>query len=99
MMTKHNSLLICIFLTVTACTQKQPDLQGSDADVLVLSRSEYANQLEGFWLGQSIANWTGLVTEMDKIGGEGPAGEFYTRDDWGQPDQPNVFSGRRSPWS
>ena len=99
MMTKHNSLLICIFLTVTACTQKQPDLQGSDGDVLVLSRSEYANQLEGFWLGQSIANWTGLVTEMDKIGGEGPAGEFYTRDDWGQPDQPNVFSGRRSPWS
>ncbi|MEJ2299834.1 MAG: ADP-ribosylglycohydrolase family protein [Woeseiaceae bacterium] len=49
-----------------------------------------------FWLGQSIANWTGLVTEMDKIGGDGPAGEFYTRDDWGKPDQPNIWSGERS---
>ena len=23
------------------------------------------------WLGQTIANWTGIVTEMDKIGGPG----------------------------
>jgi hypothetical protein len=44
-----------------------------------------------FWLGQCIANWTGLVTEMDKIGGAGPHGQFYTRDDWGQPDQPSIW--------
>jgi hypothetical protein len=69
------------------------------ADVLVLSRSDYADRLEGFWLGQSIANWTGLVTEMDKIGGDGPAGQFYTRDDWGMPDQPNIWSGESSPLS
>lgn len=64
--------------------------------MLTLSRSDYANRLEGFWLGQSIANWTGLVTEMDKIGGDGPAGDFYTRDDWGTPDQPNIWSGKPS---
>ena len=61
---------------------------------LVISRSDYANKLYGFWLGQCIANWTGLVTEMDKIGniGEIKTGEFYTREDWGKPDQPNIWS-------
>ena len=59
----------------------------------VISRSEYANRLHGFWLGQCIANWTGLVTEMDEIGniGEFKTGNFYTRDDWGQPDQPSIW--------
>jgi hypothetical protein len=57
----------------------------------VIDRGEYKNRLHGFWLGQSIANWTGLVTEMDKIGGVGPHGQFYTRDDWGQPDQPAIW--------
>ena len=37
---------------------------------LVISRSDYADKLYGFWLGQCIANWTGLVTEMDKIRSE-----------------------------
>ena len=59
----------------------------------VVSRSKYANQLYGFWLGQCIANWTGLVTEMDKIGniGEIKTGAFYTRADWGKPDQPSIW--------
>ena len=61
-------------------------------DDLAISREDYRNGLYGFWLGQCIANWTGLVTEMDKIGGEGPHGEFYTRDAWGQADQPNIWS-------
>ena len=61
---------------------------------LIISRSDYANKLYGFWLGQCIANWTGLVTEMDKIGnvGEIKTGEFYTSEDWGKPDQPNIWS-------
>jgi hypothetical protein len=59
---------------------------------LVISREEYLNRLYGFWLGQCIANWTGLVTEMDKIGGEGPHGEFYTREAWGQPDEPSIWA-------
>ena len=62
--------------------------------VLVLSRSEYKERLYGFWLGQCIANWTGLVTEMDKIGniGDIKTGDFYTMEDWGKPDQPNIWS-------
>ena len=42
-----------------------------DTNELLISREDYFNKLYGFWLGQCIANWTGLVTEMDKIGGEG----------------------------
>ena len=44
------------------------------------------DQLQGFWLGQCIANWTGLITEMDKI--EHP---FYTDANWRGPDQPNIW--------
>ncbi|MFZ1290878.1 MAG: ADP-ribosylglycohydrolase family protein [Melioribacteraceae bacterium] len=59
-----------------------------------ISRSEYFDKLYGFWLGQSIANWTGLITEMDKIGNIGKiqTGPFYTREDWGKPDQPNIWN-------
>ena len=62
-------------------------------DYLSISREKYHNQLQGFWLGQCIANWTGLVTEMDKIGniGEIKTGDFYTREDWGKPDQPSIW--------
>ena len=60
---------------------------------LVISRKAYQEKLYGFWLGQCIANWTGLVTEMDKIGeiGEIKTGAFYTREDWGKPDQPSIW--------
>ena len=60
---------------------------------IILSRSTYADQLYGFWLGQCIANWTGLVTEMDKVGdiGDIRTGAFYTREDWGRPDQPSIW--------
>ena len=66
--------------------------------VLVLSRSEYKERLYGFWLGQCIANWTGLVTEMDKIGniGEIKTGKFYTRNNWGGKDEPSIWSSETS---
>lgn len=62
---------------------------------LVISRAAYAEKLYGFWLAQCIANWTGLVTEMDKVGniGETKTGDFYTREDWEKPDLPNIWSG------
>jgi len=66
--------------------------EDSTAAIISVSRDSYRNKLYGFWLGQCIANWTGLVTEMDKIGGDGPHGVFYTRDDWGRPDQPNIWN-------
>jgi len=60
---------------------------------LEISREIYKDKLFGFWLGQCIANWTGLVTEMDKVGniGEPKTGEFYTREDWGKPDQSSIW--------
>lgn len=61
----------------------------------IISRTAYLDKLYGFWLGQCIGNWTGLITEMDKIGGEGKDGRgagFYTRDNWGGPDEPNIWN-------
>jgi hypothetical protein len=60
----------------------------------ILDRKDYYEKLQGFWLGSCIANWTGLVTEMDKIGniGEVKTGDFYTRKDWGKPDLPSIWS-------
>ncbi|MDQ8187494.1 ADP-ribosylglycohydrolase family protein [Pelagicoccus sp. SDUM812002] len=53
---------------------------------MTLSRSDYADRLHGFWLGQCIANWTGLTTEMDRVNAP-----FYTDEDWGTPDQENMW--------
>lgn len=65
----------------------------SPENSITVDRAAYQDRLEGFWMAQCIANWTGLITEMDKIGipVEGKGGGFYTRDDWGQPDQPNLW--------
>ena len=65
------------------------------ADQLTVSRADYLEKLHGFWLGQCIANWTGIITEMDKIGGRGERGEFYTREDWGTTVQVVRWSGER----
>ena len=63
---------------------------------IVISRAEYLNKLKGFWLAQCIANWTGLVTEHDKLGniGEFKTGDFYTREDWGKKDELNLGGGK-----
>lgn len=45
-----------------------------------MSREVYRDRLIALWLGESIANWTGLLTEGQKT--ELP---FYTDDDWGEP--------------
>lgn len=65
----------------------------SSSNDFIISKKEYQNKLHGFWLGQSIANWTGLVTEMDKIGniGDIKTGNFYTRENWQQPDHPSIW--------
>lgn len=57
------------------------------------AESALLDRYEGFWLGQSIANWTGLVTEMDRV--EPP---FYTDADWGREDRPNLW-GHLTPHS
>ena len=97
-MVKHIALLMFFGLVLSQQMMGDPSLHyknyKSDPSDLIISRSGYANKLYGFWLGQCIANWTGLVTEMDKIGniGEIKTGKFYTREDWGKPDQPNIWS-------
>ena len=78
-----------ITLFLFSCTS----ISENDSNLIQISRAEYSENLYGFWLGQSIANWTGLVTEMDKIGniGEIKTGDFYTRNDWGKKDQRSIW--------
>lgn len=104
---KYIYVLILLFFSITSCKNKSnkeksdfvfnPELNYKDYNPKstdkIISREAYRYKLYGFWLGQCIANWTGLVTEMDKIGniGEIQTGDFYTRDDWGKPDQPSIW--------
>jgi hypothetical protein len=46
----------------------------------VIDRTAYADRLRGFWLGSSIANWTGLPTE--NVRAEPP---FFDDNDWLKP--------------
>jgi ADP-ribosylglycohydrolase len=100
--TKSMKLIISILsvsLFFFSCSRKtkhqnkNADLSDATAEYIEISREKYASQLYGFWLGQCIANWTGLVTEMDKIGdiGDIKTGDFYTREDWGKADQPSIW--------
>lgn len=97
-----NKAPILFTFLVLACTGQRsdqttlsnPEKSQPSPNQLTISKSEYKNQLYGFWLGQCIANWTGLITEMDKIGGDGKDGKgagFYTRENWGGPDEPNIW--------
>jgi len=92
--------VVVIFLA--ACTENvnteviteptsQKELTHVEAtDIITVSRYDYQEKLHGFWLGQSIANWTGLVTEMDKVGTPATM-PFYTDEDWGSKDLPAVW--------
>ena len=106
----NSTILIFTIILFSNCTQttktefkliKDPNLSYEEytpsGDEIIISRSAYTNKLKGFWLAQCIANWTGLVTEMDKIGniGEIKTGPFYTRDDWGKEDQPAYWGGTK----
>ena len=94
---RYNIAACLCLLGVFNCTQHSKKNSRSTPyekeNYLILSRDQYQNQLYGFWLGQCIANWTGLVTEMDKIGsiGELKTGDFYTRNNWGNPDEPSIW--------
>ena len=81
------------FLNCDVDQKKESNIQSEDS--LYINRTSYLEQLEGFWLGTSIANWTGLVTEMDKIGNTKDISTlpFYTREDWGQMDKPAIWDG------
>lgn len=52
-----------VLIVLISCSNSNKDV----LEYTEISREKYSDQLYGFWLGQSIANWTGLITEMDKI--------------------------------
>ena len=81
-----------IFSIVISCSSLKSDEQA----FIEISKKNYQDQLEGFWMGQLIANWTGLITENDKIGniGEIKTGDFYTREDWGKTDQRSIWEDK-----
>ena len=85
--------LLWVFTFMFVACQPHKSKPDKNANFIKVSIPEYHNKLQGFWLGQCIANWTGLVTEMDKIGsiGELKTGAFYTRENWGQTDQPSIW--------
>ena len=83
--------IVPFFINCNTYEKKVSSIQYEDS--LYINRISYLEQLEGFWLGTSIANWTGLVTEMDKIGNTKDISTlpFYTREDWGEIDQPAIW--------
>ena len=70
-------ILILLFLLGIYLYQKPTTLE--------IPRQSYHEKFHGFWLGQSIGNWTGLITEMDKVGNDATL-PFYTDEDWGGRD-------------
>jgi hypothetical protein len=82
----HCLLLGSLFLLVACATVSTPAAEPGAPQVPLapgqLRRSEYADRLRAMWLGETIANWTGLTTEGVKE--EAP---FYTDADWGLDQQ------------
>lgn len=66
---------------------------------ITVSRTEYKDQLKGFWLGGCIANWTGLPTEnrrtdfpffTDSDFGPGKFDYVLDQDPWGADDDTDI---------
>jgi len=53
-------------------------LAGKWRAVRVIDRADYADRLRALWLGECIANWTGIQTEGDRS-----SPPFYDDSDWG----------------
>ena len=79
-----NLILISVIISLNSCSSeigsKQNIIKDDNLEYknytptgkeIIVSRNDYFNKLKGFWLAQCIANWTGLVTENDKIGNIG----------------------------
>lgn len=68
---------------------------GPDPTPRLISRAQYADRLHAFWLGQSIANWTGLRTEGFRV-----TAPFLTDADWGMliGGYPLDFVTWQNPW-
>ena len=85
MHSKITFVTLSFFLTLPVCSQaiepdqelNYPSYTASENDI-VISRQDYHEKLQGFWLAECIANWTGLRTEGVK-----KTAPFYTDAAWG----------------
>ena len=69
---------LAVWVSGLACGCGAPGSALAQTDVRQISRSDYAGRLRAMWLGEVIANWTGLTTE-----GARTDAPFYTDMDWG----------------
>ena len=64
---------MCKLLVVSVFAMISSAPASAQADEIAISRADYQEKLQGFWLGQTIANWTGIensqVTEQSRISG------------------------------
>ena len=60
--------------------------------VRVIDRADYADRLRALWLGECIANWTGIQTEGDRS-----SPPFYDDSDWGPGGFDFILD--QDPWS
>ncbi|WP_272428885.1 ADP-ribosylglycohydrolase family protein [Polyangium jinanense] len=59
---------------------RRESLAAADVTSIHLDRTAYAERLRAMWIGECLANWTGLRTEGVRI-----THPFFTDDDWGKP--------------
>lgn len=71
-------LIALMFIIGSLRVSAQPECPQIDLAAGQLSRCQYAEHLRAMWLGEAIANWTGLTTE-----GVRQDAPFYTDEDWG----------------
>lgn len=77
----------CLALALTGLASSDASAQGAR----LLSIDDYADRLRAMWLGEAIANWTGLTTE-----GQRTTSPFYTDADWGTGNINFVLA--QNPW-
>ena len=78
---KKNLVLVLLIFFVIACSQDETPVAPTENGDLQFQGDalDYHDRLQGMWLGSTIANWTGLLTEGMR--NEPP---FYTDEDWGK---------------
>ncbi len=66
-------------IVLLASVLMAPGVVGAQQETRQVNQAHYADRLRAMWLGETLANWTGLTTEAARI--DAP---FYTDADWGR---------------
>lgn len=83
---------LSLTLSVSATNANHPEINGWGG-TRTLSRADYADRLRAMWLGEAIANWTGIPVEGSRI-----VPPFFTDADWATPNGPPDFITNQNPW-